>query len=102
MSFLAVLLALLLEQGLRHLEPLRGPRWFHAYYEAFAPFTRNADPTRAALMALAIVLTPTVIVLFLGSLLEQVSRGEPFDSLFQVVVLLLQAAVLLFCLGPKD
>jgi membrane protein required for beta-lactamase induction len=95
MGFLAVLLALLLEQGLRHLEPLRGPQWFRAYYEPFAQFARNSDPTPATAVALIIVLVPAVIALFLGALLEQVWGGPVFGYAFQV-------AILLFCFGPRD
>ena len=93
MSFLAALLALVLDQWLRHLEPLRGPRWLHAYAEAFEPLTRSADPVRATAGALFIVLVPAVIALFLGDVLTHIWAGLGF--VFAV-------AVFLFCLGPRD
>ena len=93
MSFLAALLALILDQWLRHLEPVRGPRWLHAYAEAFEPFTRSADAVRATAGALFIVLIPAVIVLFLGDVLTHIWEGLGFA--YAVVLLL-------FCLGPKD
>lgn len=93
MSFLAALLALLLDQWLRHLEPVRGPRWLHAYAEAFEPFTRSADTVRATAGALFIVLIPAVIALFLGDVLTHLWAGLGFA--YAVVLLL-------FCLGPKD
>lgn len=93
MSFLAALLALILDQWLRHLEPVRGPRWLHAYAEAFEPFARSADPARATAGALFIVLIPAVIALFLGDVLTHIWAG--FGFVYAVVLFL-------FCLGPKD
>lgn len=93
MSFLAALLALILDQGLRHLEPVRGPRWLHAYAEAFEPLARNRDPVRATAGALFIVLVPAVVALFLGDVLTHIWAGLGF--VFAVVLFL-------FCLGPKD
>jgi len=93
MSFVAALLALLLDQMLRHLEPVRSPRWLHAYAEAFEPFARNADPVRATAGALLIVLIPAVIALFLGDVLTHIWDGLGFA--YAVVLFL-------FCLGPKD
>ena len=93
MSFLAALLALLLDQMLRHLEPVRGPRWLHAYAEAFEPFARSTDPARATAGALFIVLVPAVVVLFLGDVLTHIWAGLGFA--YAVVLFL-------FCLGPND
>jgi len=93
MSFLAALLALILDQWLRHLEPVRGPRWLHAYAEAFEPFVRSADPVRATAGALFIVLIPAVIALFLGDVITHIWAGLGF--VYAVVLFL-------FCLGPKD
>ncbi len=95
MSFLAVVLALLLDQWLRHLEPVRSPRWFHAYAEAFAGMSRRADPVPATAVALAMVLVPSVIVMFLFDLLHGLWAGDLLSYLFAV-------AVFLFCLGPRD
>lgn len=93
MSFLASLLALILDQWLRHLEHLRGPRWLHAYAEAFEPLSRSTDSVRATAGALFIVLVPAVIALFLGDVLTHIWAGLGF--VFAV-------AVFLFCLGPND
>ena len=93
MSFLAALLALILDQWLRHLEPLRGPRWLHAYVEAFESLTRSTDSVRATAGALFIVLVPAVISLFMGDVLTHIWAGLGF--VFAV-------AVFLFCLGPAD
>ena len=93
MSFLALLLSLLFDQMLRHLEALRGPRWFHAYYESLRFFAHSSGFWRAGLGVLVIVLVPTVVVLFLGHLLDHVWGA--FGFAFAVLILL-------FTLGPKD
>lgn len=93
MSFVALLLALLLDQGLRHLEPIRGPRWFRSYLESLPGLTRPVEFWRATAAVLVTVLVPTVIVMFLGHLLAHV--WGLFGFLFAI-------AVLLFTLGPRD
>lgn len=93
MSFIAALLALILDQWLRHLEPMRGPRWLHAYAEAFEPLSRSTDPVRATAGALFIVLVPAVVALFLGDVLTHIWAGLGF---------VYAVALFLFCLGPKD
>jgi membrane protein required for beta-lactamase induction len=100
MSFLAVVLALLLEPGLRHLESLRSPNWFHAYLEACLPLTRVQKPGRAALGAVLVALLPAVIVMFLGDLLSQVGGTGSVPG--QVLGYAFAVVVLLFCLGPRD
>ena len=93
MSFLAALFALLLDQVLRHLEPVRDPRWFRVYAETFAGLLRSAEAARAASGAVLVVLVPAVLTLFLGDLLNHIWEG--FGFIF--------AAVLFwFCLGPRD
>ena len=91
MSFLAALFALLLDQVLRHLEPVRDARWFHAYSETFTRLVHNADPARATAGALLIVLVPAVVAIVLGDLLTHIWEGFGF---------LFAAAVFWFCLGP--
>jgi AmpE protein len=93
MSFVALLLALLLDQGLRHLEPLRGPRWFRSYLEAMPGLIRPAEFWRASTAVLVTVLVPTVVTLFVGHLLAHV--WGLFGFIFAI-------AVLLFTLGPRD
>ncbi|MGH8370907.1 MAG: regulatory signaling modulator protein AmpE, partial [Gammaproteobacteria bacterium] len=93
MSFVAMLLALLLDQGLRHLEPIRGPRWFRSYLESLPGPTRPTEFWRATAAVLVTVLVPTVVILFLGHLLAHV--WGLFGFLFAI-------AVLLFTLGPHD
>ncbi|HET7395492.1 MAG TPA: regulatory signaling modulator protein AmpE [Gammaproteobacteria bacterium] len=93
MSFVAMLLALLLDQGLRHLEPIRGPRWFHSYLESLPGLTRPVEFWRASAAVLVTVLVPTIVVLFLGHLLAHL--WGLFGFLFAI-------AVLLFTLGPRD
>lgn len=93
MSFLAVLFALLLDQVLRHLEPLRDARWFRAYSEAFTGMVHSTDSTRASAGALLIVLVPAVVAVILGDLLNDMWDGFGF---------LFSAAVFWFCLGPRD
>lgn len=93
MSFIAALLALILDQWLRHMEPMRGPRWLHAYAEAFEPLSRSTDPVRATGGALFIVLVPAVVALFLGDVLTHIWAGLGF--VYAVILFL-------FCLGPKD
>lgn len=93
MSFVAMLLALLLDQGLRHLEPWRGPRWFHAYVESLPGLTHFNDFWRAGSAMLLMVLLPTVITLFFGHALNSV--WGVFGFLFAI-------AVLLVTLGPRD
>lgn len=93
MSFVAMLLALLLDQGLRHLEAIRGPRWFNAYLEALPGLMRPVDFWRAGAAVLLVVLIPTIIVLFLGHVLTHI--WGVFGFLFAI-------AVLLLTLGPRD
>lgn len=93
MSFLATLIALLLDLGLRHLEPVRAPRWFHAYAETFQSLTRSADSTRATAGTLLVALIPAVIALFLGDALTHV---------WSVLGFIFAVVVLMFCLGPRD
>ena len=93
MSFLAALFALLLDQVLRHLEPVRDPRWFRVYAEAFAGLLRSAEAGRAASGAVLAVLVPAVVALFLGDLLNHIWEGFGF---------IFAAAVFWFCLGPRD
>jgi membrane protein required for beta-lactamase induction len=100
MSFLAVVLALLLEPGLRHLESLRSPGWFHAYLEACLPLTRVESPGRAALGSVLVALLPAVIVMFVGDLLTQVGGTGSVPG--QVLSYAFAVAVLLFSLGPRD
>lgn len=93
MSFIAVLLSVLLDQGLRHLEHLRGPRWFRAYFESLQFFTHSANYWRATAGVLVIVLVPAMVTLFIGHLLDHLWVGLGF-----VFALL----TLLFTLGPSD
>ena len=93
MSFLAALFALLLDQVLRHLEPVRDPRWFRVYSETFAALLRSAQPSRAASGAVLVVLVPAVLALFLGDLLNHIWEGFGF---------VFAAVVFWFCLGPRD
>lgn len=93
MSFLAALLALLLDQGLRHLEWLRDARWFRAYSEALLAFSRARERVRATAGALLLVMVPTLLVLVLDGLLTHM--WDVFGVIFAVVVLW-------FCLGPRD
>jgi membrane protein required for beta-lactamase induction len=93
MSFLAALFALLLDQVLRHLEPVRDARWFRAYSETFTALVHNADPPRATAGALLIVLVPAVVAIVLGDLLTHIWEGFGF---------LFAAVVFWFCLGPRD
>lgn len=93
MGFIAVLLSLLLDQGLRHFEFLRGPRWFQAYFEGLHSYATTRNPWRAAAGALLIVLVPTIVTLFIGHLLDHMWSG--LGLAFGVLVLL-------FTLGPQD
>jgi membrane protein required for beta-lactamase induction len=93
MSFLAALFALLLDQVLRHLEPVRDARWFRAYSETFTALVHNTDSARATAGALLIVLVPAVITIVVGDLLTHIWEGFGF---------LFAAAVFWFCLGPRD
>ena len=93
MSFLAVLVSLLLDQLLRQHEPLRGPRWFRAYFESLGFLAQAQDFWRASFGVLVIVLVPTVVVLFVGHLLDHIWGGLGFA--FSVLLLLLT-------LGPQD
>ena len=93
MSFLAALFALLLDQVLRHLEPVRDARWFRAYSETFTSLVHNPDPIRSTAGALLIVLVPAVITIVVGDLLTHIWEGFGF---------LFAAAVFWFCLGPRD
>jgi len=93
MSFLALLISLLLDQALRHLEALRGPRWFHAYYESLRFLAHSTDFWRAGMGMLVTVLVPTVATLFIGHLLDHIWNALGF--LFSVLLLLLT-------LGPRD
>lgn len=93
MSFVAMLLALMLDQGLHNLEPLRGPRWFRAYLESLPGLSRAADYWRAGAAVLVIVLAPTVVALFVGHVL---------DRIWGVFGFLFATAVLLFTLGPRE
>jgi membrane protein required for beta-lactamase induction len=93
MSFLAALSALLLDQALRHLEPVRDARWFRAYSETFTALVHNPDPPRATAGALLIVLVPAVVAIVLGDLLTHIWEGFGF---------LFAAIVFWFCLGPRD
>ncbi|HEY1772671.1 MAG TPA: regulatory signaling modulator protein AmpE [Gammaproteobacteria bacterium] len=93
MSFLAALSALLLDQVLRHLEPVRDARWFRAYSETFTTLVHSPDPARATAGALLIVLVPAVVTIVLGDLLTHIWEGFGF---------LFAAAVFWFCLGPRD
>ncbi len=93
MSFIALLISLLLDQALRHLESLRGPRWFHAYYESLDFLAQSPSFWRAGTGVLVIVLVPTVATLFVGHLLDHIWNALGF--LFSV-------ALLLLTLGPRD
>jgi membrane protein required for beta-lactamase induction len=93
MSFLAALFALLLDQVLRHMEPVRDARWFRAYSETFTTLVHNTDSARATAGALLIVLVPAVITIVVGDLLTHIWEGFGF---------LFAAAVFWFCLGPRD
>jgi len=93
MSFLAALFALLLDQVLRHLEPVRDARWFRAYAETFAGLVRSNESGRAAGGAVLIVLVPAVVTLFLGDILTHMWEGFGF---------MFAALVFWFCLGPRD
>jgi membrane protein required for beta-lactamase induction len=93
MSFLAALFALLIDQAFRQLESIRDARWFSAYAEAFAGMTGSADPARATLGAVLVVLVPAVAALFVGDILDHVWEGFGF---------VFAAAVFWFCLGPRD
>jgi len=100
MSFLAALLALLLDQAMRHLEWVRNPLWFQAYAEALQAFTHSRDKTRATTGVLLMIMVPAVAVLFIDGLLTHNRVGPaPFwDALGFVFYI----AVFWFCLGPKD
>jgi len=93
MSFLAALFALLLDQVLRHLEPVRDARWFSAYAETFTGLVRSSEAGRAASGAVLIVLVPAVVTLFVGDLLAGMWEGFGF---------VFAAVVFWFCLGPRD
>lgn len=93
MSFLALLISLLLDLALRHLEHLRGPRWFRAYFEGLAFLAQAKEFWRASFGVLLIVLVPTVVTLFIGHLLDHIWGGLGFA--FAVLILLLT-------LGPQD
>jgi len=93
MSFLAALFALLLDQVLRHLEPVRDARWFRAYAEAFAGLVHSNDPGRASAGSVLIVLVPAVAAIMLGDLLNHIWEGFGF---------IYATAVFWFCLGPRD
>lgn len=93
MNFFALLISLLLDQALRHLESLRGPRWFNAYYESLRFLAHSTDFWRAGMGMLVIVLVPTVATLFIGHLLDHIWNALGF--LFSVLLLLLT-------LGPRD
>ncbi|MBU6421025.1 MAG: regulatory signaling modulator protein AmpE [Gammaproteobacteria bacterium] len=93
MSFFALLVALLLDLALRQFEHLRGPRWFHAYFESLAFLAQAANFWRAGFGMLVIVLVPAVVTLFVGHLLDQIWAGLGFA--FAVLILLLT-------LGPQD
>ncbi|MGH8293561.1 MAG: regulatory signaling modulator protein AmpE [Gammaproteobacteria bacterium] len=93
MSFLALLVSLLLDLALRHLEHLRGPRWFRAYFESLGFLTQATDFWRAGFGVLVIVLVPTIVTLFIGHLLDHIWGGLGFA--FAVLILLLT-------LGPQD
>ncbi|HVC37325.1 MAG TPA: regulatory signaling modulator protein AmpE [Gammaproteobacteria bacterium] len=93
MSFLALLISLLLDQALRHLESLRGPRWFHAYFESLRFFAHSQGFWRAGVGVVVIVLVPTVVTLFVGHLLDHI--WSAFGFAFSVLLLLLT-------LGPRD
>lgn len=93
MSFIAVILSLLLDRTLRHLQFLRGPRWFHAYIESLGFFAHSRGFWRATAGVLVIVLVPTVVVLFLGHLLDHI--WGVFGFAYAVLILLVT-------LGPQD
>ncbi|MGA9851540.1 MAG: regulatory signaling modulator protein AmpE [Gammaproteobacteria bacterium] len=93
MSFLALLISLLLDQGLRHLEYLRGPRWFQAYFESLRFFAQSRSFWHATGGVLVVVLVPTVVTLFIGHLLDHIWNA--FGFAFAVLILL-------FTLGPRD
>jgi len=93
MSFLAALFALILDQVFRQLEPLRDPRWFRAYAEAFIGLVRSSRPGRASAGVVLIVLVPAFAVLFVGDLLYHIWEGLGF--VYAVVLFW-------FCLGPRD
>ncbi len=93
MSFLAVLIALLVDQGLPHLQALRDARWFHAYSEPFLAFGRSSHVPRATLAVVLLVILPAVVALFVGDALDRLWDGLGF--VFATVVFW-------FCLGPKD
>ncbi len=93
MSFIAVILSLLLDRTLRHLQFLRGPRWFHAYIESLGFFAHSRGFWHATAGVLVIVLVPTVVVLFLGHLLDHI--WGVFGFAYAVLILLVT-------LGPQD
>ena len=93
MSFLAALFALLMDQVLRHLEPVRDARWFRAYVETFAGLLRSEESGRAAGGVVLAVLVPAVVMLFLGDVLTGIWEGFGF---------LFAALLFWFCLGPRD
>jgi len=93
MSFLALLISLLLDQAFRHLESMRGPRWFYAYYESLGFLAQSPNFWRAGTGVLVIVLVPTVATLFVGHLLDHIWNALGF--VFSVLLLLLT-------LGPRD
>ncbi|MGH8397632.1 MAG: regulatory signaling modulator protein AmpE [Gammaproteobacteria bacterium] len=93
MNFLALLLSLLLDLALRHLEYLRGSRWFQAYFESLRLLGHSTSFWRATFGVLVVVLVPTLVVLFVGHLLDHI--WGVFGFVFAVLILL-------FTLGPKD
>src|SRR5690348_13533050 len=100
MSFLAALLALLLDQALRHLEWVRSPRWFQAYAEALQSFTCTPGRVRARTGVLLMVMGAAVGGVFPGGLL---THGRPGPAPFwDALGFLFYIAVFWFCLGPRD
>ena len=93
MSFLAARFALLLDQVLRHLEPVRDARWFRAYAEAFTGLVHSTEPGRASAGAVLIVVVPAVVAIVLGDLLNHMWEG--FGFIYAVTLFW-------FCLGPRD
>ncbi|HET7922071.1 MAG TPA: regulatory signaling modulator protein AmpE [Gammaproteobacteria bacterium] len=93
MGFLAMLLALLLDQVRHPYEPWRGVRWFRVYLDALPGLVRLTGHWRAGAAVLLIVLVPAVVTLFLGHVLSHI---------WSVFGFLFATAVLLFTLGPRD
>lgn len=93
MSFVAILISIVLDHFLRHLEHLRAPRWFIIIQEGFSSLTKTKNDVMAAVSALVMVLLPALVIALIDVFLNGLWLALGFA--FSVVVLL-------FTLGPQD